>query len=287
MPRCFGLILLLLVIASPAFCDDAAEQGLDIEDVPTPLTLPELLPPGGIDAVDIDFCLRIQASYKDKPVDIRFMHWIVRPVDGELVFTVYNGTAGERKYHRAAKTTFSKEGRLTRFEQVLHEQGRLVSKRVGEPVDEGLLIKTTLYDAAGDIAETDTETRSLEALETSLPSEWFPLVVAYHLRKGSLGYRFARTDLHYNFQHAETRIEDVGTEEIELGGKPATARLLLGERTFGREDDRVDAKLHYLVLPNGEMFSMRTLYHGYQFLGHRVDPDRLKDEFWLPEPGKP
>lgn len=89
----FAAFLALILTANP--CPADKDVGVDVENIPTPLTLPELLPLGGIQAVKIDFWMRIQASYKGQPMDTRFIHWHVEPVAGELVF--YDGQRHSRK----------------------------------------------------------------------------------------------------------------------------------------------------------------------------------------------
>ena len=284
-----AVILALLFVASPCPADPEAE--LNVENVPTPLTLAQLLPPGGVEAVQVEFWMRIEASYKDRPMDVRFIHWHVEPIEGQLVFTMDSGTA-DSKLHSSAKTTYSKDGRLTAYSNTSHLKGKKTTEVVGTVADDQLVLKTTKYDADGK-ASTSTQSKSLAAFESSVPSEWFSLVAAYHFQKGSLSYSFARTDTAYHFQHAYTTIEDVGTEQVEWDGQTLNARMLLGDRTFGRtRQDEVDSKLQYLVLPNGELMYMRNLYHGYKFLGYRVTKEAIEQEFWLPpaedaEPQRP
>lgn len=192
-----------------------------------------------------------------------------------------SGTA-ESKLHSSARTTYSKEGRLTAYANVSHLRGKKTAEVVGTVSDGQLTLKTTQYDAEGK-ASISTQTKSLKAFEATVPSAWFSLIAAYHFRKGSLSYNFARTDTAYNFQHADTDNEDVGTEQVEWQGKQYTARMLLENRIFGKQDkDKPDSKLQYLVLPNGELMYMRNLYHGYKFLGYRVTEEAIEKEFWLP-----
>lgn len=275
--------LILLVLFASARCASAEDEEFDIEHVKTPLTLPELLPEGGVDAVDIDFWLLIKVTHDGKPSGDRFMRWSIKPIYGHLVFTFQNGTAGNAKYHRMSTTTYSKEGKLVGYARVVHEHGRKSAEVVGKVVEGKLEITTTSFDKAGKALKPTTETKSLEPLKSTVPSEWFSLVAAYHIRKGSLGYRFARTDLHFHFQHAETVIEDVGVEQVEHNGKKFPAHLLLGDRNFGkRKRDSAESKLQYLVLANGELMYMRNLYYGYEFLGRRATAEQIKSQFWLP-----
>jgi predicted GNAT family N-acyltransferase len=257
------------------------EPEVDVEDVPTPLSLPDLLPPEGLEAVDAEFWMRITASYKDRHIDYRFIHWHIRHVDGQLVCTLESGRS-EIKQHSIATMTYSKEGKLTAYRNVSHNQGQKTSDVIGEVVDNELILKTTNY--RGEQKTTESEKKSLDVFEKTLPSEWFTIVAAYHIRKGSLSYSFSRSDTAFNFQHAETTIEDVGTEEVQWDGKTYTGHMLLGERTFGsnRQKTNPDSKLQYLLLPNGEMMYMRNLYHGYKFLGYRVTKEDIAKEFWLP-----
>lgn len=274
--------LVLLLVAVPC----GGEPEADIENAPTPLSLTELLPPGGIEAVQAEFWMRIEASYKDRPMDVRFIHWHIRPVDGQLACTLESGTR-DNKLHSISTMTYSKQGKLTAFRSDAHLQGRKTSTTVGEVVDGQLVMKVTSYNAAGK-GTTQPQTRSLQAFEETVPSEWFTIVAAYHIRKGNLGYSFARTDTAYRFQHAQTSIEDVGTEEVQWGGETHTAHMLLGERVFGkRKPDKPDSKLQYLLLPNGEMMYMRNLYHNYKFLGYRASKKDIAKEFWLPPAVEP
>jgi len=277
--RTRGLCILLCLLLPATPCP--AEPDLDIEDAQTPLALPDLLPPGGVEAVDAEFWMRIEASYKDRPMDIRFIHWHIRPADGQLACTLESGTR-DNKLHSISTMTYTKQGKLKAYRSVAHLQGRKTSESTGEVVDNNLVLKSTTYDAAGK-QTTRSETKSLAAFEKTVPSEWFTIIAAYHIRRGSLSYRFARTDTAYNFQHADTFIEDIGAEQIEFEGKTYTAHMLLGDRTFGtRNKTKPDSKLQYLILPNGEMMYMQNLYHGYKFRGTRVTKESIQEVFWLP-----
>lgn len=285
------VLLMLFFLTGAAFVAGAQEQGGDPENVPTPLTLSELLPPGGVDAVDIDFWIRTDASYDGRPMDIRFMHWSIQPADDNLVVIYDDGKKrGELLEHRRARTTYSKAGKILDYYQISHRNGKKVNEIRGKAEGNELVLKSTDYDInTGREKSSKTTRSSLEPLKTSTPSGWFPLIVAYHIRKGSLSYSFSRTDLHYNFQHAETSIQDVGTELLEYEGKQVKARLLLGERNFGKNNrpDRVDSKLQYHALPNGELMYIRNLYNGYKFLGYRKTREQIAEEFWLiPEEGE-
>lgn len=278
----------LLLAALPCLGEPGVEvtgvdiPGAEVEDVPTPLTLGALLPPGGVEAVDAEFWMRIEVSRQDRPMEARFIHWHIRGVQGQLVCTIESGRA-ESKEHSIATMTYSKQGKLSSYRNVSHLGGRKTSDTVGEVLNNKLVAKTTTYDAAGNTSVNE-QTRSLAVFEKTVPSEWFTIIAAYHIRKGSLSYAFARTDTSYNFQHAETSIEDVGTEEVQWEGKTYTATMLLGERTFSkRQRDEPDSRLQYLLLPNGEMMYMRNLYFGYKFVGERVTKEAIAKEFWLPD----
>ena len=257
----------------------------DDENVPTPLTLPELLPEGGIDAVDVDFWLIIKVTYPgNRPSPDRFMHWSAKAVGDKLQFVVETGRAQKDKPHSLATTVYTKDGKFVSFHEISHENGRKTSETDGHVEDNELVLETTPFDEAGKAQAVSVEKQPLKVLETTIPSEWFSLVAAYHIRHGSLGYRFGRTDIHYRFQHAETRLKDLGTEQVAFDGRDYPAHLLKGTRTFGQADSGDDAELVYLIRPNGEMMYMRTLYFGIEFVGRRATQAQVREQFWLPGP---
>ena len=280
-----GLMILMLsvLLAGAWTCDAQVDLPADDENVPTPLTLAELLPEGGIDAVDIDFWLHIKLTYQaSRSGADRFMHWSARAVDGQLVFVIQTGRAEDSKPHSLATTVYSKEGKLVSFHEVSHEKGRKTSEVTSQIIDGQLKQTTTHYGDAGEVMYAESSILEPDVFKTTIPSEWFSLVAAYHIRNQSLGYRFARTDLHYRHQYAMTRLQDLGTEEVEFEGKTYTAHLLKGTRTFSSDTGDDAAELAYLIRPNGEMMYMRTLYYGIEFVGRRATEAQIRETFWLP-----
>jgi len=276
------IIVALLLSVLAAFHAGAQEH--ELEDVQTPLTLPELLPKGGIDAVDVDFWMITEITRDGRrALNDRFMRWSAKAVDGKLRFVIETGRADADKPHSFAETIYTKDGRFVSYHQVSSEHGRKVEETRGEVVNgDTIVMKTTSYDEAGEPTKTQTTSRSMDFFKTTVPSEWFSLIAAYHIRKGSLGYRFARTDIHYRYQHAETKLKDIGTERVEVEGETYDAHLLKGTRTFGKPGRGSETELVYLMLPNGEMVYSKTNFIGMDFVSRRVGRDDVAERFWLP-----
>lgn len=148
----------------------------------------------------------------------------------------------------------------------------------GEVEDDELVLKTTQYDNEGNVRQVNRKkTLSLEPYENSIPSEWQPLVFAYHIQKGSLGYRFDRADVSRSNRGDSNIFEDVGTEQVEFHGKQATAHLLVGKRDDASDSrSKQPAMVKYLVLPNGLPMSIRIDIGEHEYISKRITAEQAK-----------
>lgn len=274
------LVVVLWAVMLPAA--GGGEPFEDIENAKTPTTLTELLPEGGIDAVDIDYLMYTRSLKNGKPRgrdDIT--HYTVKPVDGLLVFKTDQQSIGVRDSRRTITTSYTAKGELVSYQYNYYRHGYKMMVYEGWVQDGELIINTTRFNADGDaVAEFRERRQSLEPYETAIPVQWQPLVFAYHTRQGSLGYRFDRADLSRNNIGDENRYEDVGTEQIEVDGKKKQAHLLIGKRASerGRRYNEPET-LQTLVLPNGEVFSRRFTIAECEYISQRITAQEAREKY--------
>jgi hypothetical protein len=269
--------LLLIVITGHVLADDQPIE--DIEDVKTPLTLPELLPEGGIDTVNVDYWIETKSLMNGVPRGRNSMtHWTIKPEKGQLVFQSDMHTVGANNYRRIKTTVYSSQGKLQSYRYRYYLRGRKMMVTEGEVEDNAVVLKTTRYDSDGNVQDVQQgKTLSLKPYEEAIPSEWQPLVFAYHIRKGSLGYRIDRADISRSNSGDTSLFEDVGSEQVEFDGKQARAHLLVGKRDNPADSrSKQPSNVRYLVLPNGEHMSVQWEIGEYAYISKRISAEQAK-----------
>ncbi len=253
---------------------DACED--DIENAKTPLTLPELLPEGGIAAVDFDYWMLTRSKKDGKPWGSESVtHYTIKADGDRLVFKNVKQSIGATTYRRVTTTVYTGQGKLVSYEYIYAPRGKKSMQYTGKVENDEFVIEAKRFDSEGNVTNVDrSKTLSLEPYETSLPVEWQPLVFAYHIRQGSLGYRLDRTDISRSNTQDQNQFEDVGIEQVQFNGKTLNAHLLIGNRTSERERrSRQPASLQYLVLTTGELMSTRFSIAEYEYISIRFSEE--------------
>lgn len=271
---------MLCFVVLPSLADD---EDFDIENVKTPTKLAELLPEGGIDAVDVEYWLLTKTT-KDGFAwgSERYSFCTIKPIDGRLVFTVQYGYAGANGYHRMSSSAYTADGKLDTYEELMHSRGKIRRKLTGKVVEDELVIKTTIYNNDGQIShDGDTRKVALKDFEGAVPSHWIPLVMAYHVREGSLGYRFTSIDMSRSNERSDTVVEDIGTQNVEHNGKPANAHVLMSKRTVPNSRNKTELSTQYQVLENGEVMAMKTTSGTIRYNSERAASEKIIHQFAL------
>lgn len=222
----FRLLLLVLLLCPAAFAEDAE---IDIENAPTPTQLLELLPEGGIDAVHIEAWTLTKATREKMPIPTldKYSHWLVKTVDDRLVVQLRQCYIGRRNSLTVQRFTYSSAGEFEAYRETRRSRGQLTADMIGKVEGDQLVIKPN-PEATGLNANLSRE-RSvpLETFKTHVPIAWLPLVRAYHIRQEHLGYHYATVDLTRSAEKFSRKVEDVGSEVLEIGGKQAIGHLLM------------------------------------------------------------
>jgi len=258
-------VLGLLLLHGPPIFADAQAPPTNIEDAPTPTALHDLLPEAGVDAVDIAFWL-IFSTPRDEDGDSRdslFMYWSVQPIGlGRLRFQHVYGThppgdeGPDRAYLYHKQLIYDADGNIVSYHADFDLPGTDRWVIVGRVVGDDFLLTTTL-DKGLHLARLNRESRAipLSRFDTAVPVEWMPLVIAYHLRRGHLGYRLTTIEFATR-QVAQTRATDLGIEMVEHEGDRVPAHFIGFELAFDPSHGVSDETIKVLALKNGEYMRM-------------------------------
>ncbi len=275
-----GLLLMVVLTGSVAW---AQEEEFDIENVPTPVLLKELLPAGGIDAVDVDYWLCMQMTDADGQVlgNQSYHHWSIKPVEGRLVFTYQMGYTGVNGYHKLRRSVYEADGSLVSYQdQMVRSTGSLRTV-TGQVVDDQLVLETTTDVEAGIQAPADQRRKvPLKVFEEALSPDWLPLVLAYHVRRGSLGFGYATVDVSRNNEKIQSAVENLGSEQVQVAGAMVDAHLLRVKKSIdGKDDGQVNATM--FVLADGSVWSMTNRTKKMRMDFRRSTAEEVSKEFSL------
>lgn len=286
-----AFFLILFCLAYPTKAADPDVQ--DIEDVPTPAELMQLLPEGGADGEILDYWLAEerrrdsgdkQADEQPHPYYIAFKHYVIRREKGDLVFewgflnphtTDVNGDVT----YVYEKVVFTKEGRFKSFDGFTRTNERL-RYSVSSKIENDKLVITRLPVGEREKQKFKPHVTAV-ALDDNLAATtryWMPLIYAYHIRKESLGYRM-KTRPYYTSGIRNLAIEDIGTEMVERGGVNKKATVLLTSEQYVRRGKPVDIRRFWKVLESGEVIYSSMQGIGMMELSRSVQRDVLARRF--------
>ncbi|MFN3168237.1 MAG: hypothetical protein ACE37H_14340 [Phycisphaeraceae bacterium] len=290
MPRrcvLFGFVIGLLV--SPADVaraldpapDDAEPAILNIEDVPTPTALAELLPEGGVGSVEVDYWLTMTMRNDAGRVgNESYYHWSIKPEGETLVFTYRYGFAGNNGRHVHSRAVYSAKGGLVAYRQVMAFASGLTRTTTAEVgADQTVLTTTTTRDDGREPAPAKVARLPAERESGAVPAEWLPLVFAYHIRKGSLGYRYKTINPVGQGPPQANRVVDLGVERVEIDGEPRRAHLLALERAQAGNPQNILTRIKVLVTEAGEVLSMDSASDKYRLVYRRTTAEEAAERF--------
>ncbi|MFK7789455.1 MAG: hypothetical protein AB8C95_08220 [Phycisphaeraceae bacterium] len=276
IPACLCVMSLLLV-SLPSVAEE-----IDIENAPTPVGLLELLPEGGINAVQLEAWVISTRSNRQGQVGTlgSYTHWSIKPVDGKLVVQMKQGWAPPRQFSTLQRFIYTAEGELDAYHEIRESQGKPTANMIGKVEGENLVIKPNPEVGVLNISLSRERTVAMETFATHVPVAWMPLVRAYHLQSGHLGYEYATVDLTRSSEKIGRSVEDVGAEIVTIQGKEHVAHLLLEQRSRkNRTNQQADGKSKTMVLSDGSTFSS-VLKHGqYTFTSRRVSIEDVRKSF--------
>lgn len=268
---------LLVVLALPAGGDE-----IDIENAPTPTRLIELLPEGGIQAVDMDV-LTITEAFKNggrTPTLDTYTHWRMKPEDGKLVIELISGRPKPRDVTTKQRWVYNAEGEFESYQEVLVSKGSRVADLIGKIEDDQVVIKPN-PEVKGLKRNRDLQRSiSLEIFKTHVPNAWIPLVRSYHIRAGNLGYNFATVDLIRNAEKIKRSAEDVGTESLTVGDQAVIGHLILEKRSY-KSKRKSNSPTQSMVLKDGGVFSGQSQNGDFTFKTRRATSEEVRERFYF------
>lgn len=296
---------------NPAKADDA-----DDDYATTPMTLAEILPKGGLDAVQVryGFVSNPKAMLPegaeelglDPSADPVFFNYVLRGQAGVLHVITQRGLGesaqGPRSNHRRV---YSSQGRLVSvYEQLrqrpLAEEDLISSETIGVVVN-GEMIKMTYDDtwtevegkeAAVEAAPFDTTSRrevySAKPILGTIPIDWEALFYRYHLERGHDRFVCRFSNIDDTMQRVwEFRVIVLGSEKVSRDDKPYNVtRLRVTQQVLSVKGLPIDpAEMSPTVrtltmLSDGTLLTMKR--EGKDLMGWQFHtPEQLAKQFAL------
>lgn len=277
--RNFAAALVILFVL-PALADE-----VDIENAPTPTRLVELLPEGGFDAVKLDVWTSTTMTMQDgriSPLN-SYHHWSIKTDAGKLVIEL----ALCRPMPHGSKTLqrfiYSADGTLEAYHELRESRGKPTADLIGKVEGDELVIKPN--PEVGILNANLSRERSvpLATFDTHVPVAWVPLVRAYHMRNGHLGYEYATVDLTRSNEKIKRSVEDVGSEQVEVAGESVLGHLLLEKIVREGKGKRqgVATESQALVQTNGAAFNGTSRQKRYTYTTKRVSEEEARDRLGI------
>jgi len=225
-------VMTCVVLCLPSFALLAEPECAEDQPTPTPTSLAELLPEGGLDAVDIRFGFMGSIEQLDAPLPVYFYTTLVGE-HGRLVCRFVTGSQlGEDGGRTKGVSVYTTEGRLVSFYSMSSSYGD-TTERLGSAVEDRFVVFAhTTFNPNRAFPPDEVEPQTFERTEVPLdfqdrtcPVEWRPLVYAYHIRLGSTRF-FAR------YSYADNR-QAAYTEFVQF----------IGRRTINRADQAIEVNV--------------------------------------------
>lgn len=248
----------------------------NIEDAPTPLSLARLLPEDGADAVDIRYWLIWGEKYDGSASGtVGYRYVSIRGEGGKLAVQVVTFSRDETDDAGRLRLVYDKSGRLESYDQSWKTSSGRYSGVRGSV-------------RGGFLRLTDQDPIPIESLEDRVVFECLPLVFAYHIRHGHLGYRFQTREMSWLEHPApqvdyQTSLEDLGVESVDFDGQSHDAHVLrLKYRSRYRGSNEVyRCTGQVLTLPNGEVMRWSVDYDEMTYRARRATVDEVAERFGI------
>ncbi|MEM1356142.1 MAG: hypothetical protein AAGC44_10680 [Planctomycetota bacterium] len=273
MPRSvIPLILACWLITLPTPGQESTEGEIDPDNVASPLSLVELLPPGGIEDINIDFVTRsrtLREGAVNPSLDM-YVRCIIKPVNGQLHFyrqRVYERT---QRFAIVSRTVYDAQGRFVSYDRLHLTADEVFSRTTASLEDDALVLQTRQQGRSQSIESRVPR----ERFEQTVPSAWLPLVYAYHFREEHLGFHLITLDLDMGGRLTRYEVDDLGIEQYELSGQTHPAHLLKFDVTKLREQfiHATGLRLSYYDRQG------RTLASTYTTPAYAIKTERLTHE---------
>lgn len=270
--------LLMIVITLSAVCEE-----VDIENATTPTRLIDLLPEGGIDVVDIDaWTITTISGREGRGVTSEtYTRSRIRSVDGKLVVELQTGRPAPHGMLTLKRFVYTAEGQLEAYYEIRESRGNRTADMIGRVEDGELVIEPNPEVGVLNANLSRTRRVPMETFETHVPVAWLPLVRAYHIRKGHLGYQVNTVDLTRSADKITRSIEDVGSETIEVDGQAVTAHLLLETTSRERRGQTVTTSAQTMAQQNGALVSSQSKQGAYTYTTQRKAEQTVREKFGL------
>lgn len=261
---------------------DPAQTPEDIEDVPTPGTLAELLPLAGVASVSVDYGLIMTMRSEDgTPAgNTSYYHWSIKPQGEQLLFDYHYGFAGINGRHVHSRTVYSAKGEMIAYRQDIRFLNGRTHTTTAEIIDDETVVTTTVTIAEAEKAEPPKVSRLPAKHERgAVPAEWLPLILAYHIRQGSLGYRFETFNPIGLSDAQVNRVVCLGAEQAQIDGEDRRAHLLTIERAQEGNQSNILTRIKMLVSEDGEVLWMDSESGKYRLAYRRTTAEQIAERF--------
>lgn len=275
-----ALTIVVLLFAGQVWAED---QPADIENAKTPLTLEQLLPGGSIESVDLDYWTKNQMLTKTGGQTNgreTYVHITIKPKDGHLVFSKTRYFEANTLFKIMTRLEYTADSELQSYQGTTRRGEAIIASVTGQVEQDNLVISRFTH-VNSEKPERPKTTTKIPAKEyaSAVPSQWLPLVYAYHIRKGHLGYRVVVYDFAESRIAKTMEVMDLGTEDVERDGETVTAHLLSAKIKYGPGPRARRDQLRLLVLESGQVIWLEQQMPGSQSVGEHVTPQAVQEVF--------
>lgn len=235
-----------------------------------------------------------------------YLYWSFRQTPDGYIIETRASTHSDRQ--ERDRLTFDKKGRLKSYQYIAWSQ-TYKKTVIGHIKGDQWITAYRSGDSATDLDGAGWEGAKLwtksdpyeEQVGLGLPIQCAPLVAAYHIRRGSLGYRLPwvrNTSGRFKVK-GDAEIEAVGAERVEHAGEQLEAhvlRIAAGKpgTDIHDQENRYAVQGSATFLPDGSPINMSIKSGDYKEMSQRatkqevvgafkIDPDAAPDLPALPE----
>lgn len=286
MNRQLRLTALILTMTLTGLAHAQDDDGdIDIENAPTPTNILELLPDEGIDAVDLEYWTVMSMDNLAGGTTTMYSHWSAQAVDGSLVIeSAETGDVGGNRVTTRTLRVYSAQGVIQSY-QMSARFGQAQEMTMTGVVDGDEMVLTTTIENApglppGEKLEQPARRVPLEAFNSGVSQEILPLVHAYHIREGHVGYTMQLSAGLGGAGQLQMRIENTGTEMVDFDGEQYRAHVLIMLPPGAAPEE---AKATFVVLEDGSLMSMTMNEAGQEIRSRRITAAEAREALGLDE----
>ena len=273
----------ILALTNLIGCTGGTTSDLSVNNgqyIETPTDLLDLLPDGGIEAVDIEEWMIFENQFAGRPVENFYRHITIKPdKQGRLIFESKAFRDISDRIYILKRVIYGSDGKLISVLERSYEGGELIYSFTASVQGDELVGQE--FDST--LPKTQNIVRiSIDRFTSTLQNHLLPIVYAYHIRHDHKAYFFQTSRFSDDHDGSVCITEQEAKESVCLESQEQESHVLQKKTIFKRSGPNPSAYEitdYITVLSSGSIVEIRSESEHIKSRGRRATAAEVKELF--------